>query len=65
MTEVGSQDVKGRRKSNGHSNSGGFQAMGLSEEVYRGIVKMGFRVSYKIQVPVIGVTDTVTGSTFK
>ena len=43
MTEIGSQDAKSRKKSG--SNSGGFQGMGLSEEVYRGIVKIGFRVS--------------------
>jgi ATP-dependent RNA helicase DDX54/DBP10 len=30
-------------------NGGGFQAMGLSEEVYRGIVKMGFRTPTPVQ----------------
>ena len=43
MTEIGIQDAKSKKK--GGSNSGGFQGMGLSEEIYRGIVKMGFRVS--------------------
>ena len=39
------QDGKPKKKNSG--NSGGFQGMGLSEEVYRGVVKMGFRVSTK------------------
>ena len=41
-------DKKMRKKSNngGSGNSGGFQSMGLSEEVYRGIMKMGFRVRF-------------------
>lgn len=38
-----SHDVKSKKKNIG--NSGGFQGLGLSDEVYRGIVKMGFRVS--------------------
>jgi hypothetical protein len=28
------------------NNSNGFKALGLSDNVYRGIVKMGFRVRY-------------------
>ncbi len=45
MTEESNHyDVKGKKKSSG-SSGGGFQGMGLSEEVYRGVVKMGFRVS--------------------
>ena len=42
----GGKDVtKAKKKSNSNSGSGGgFQSMGLSEEVYRGIVKMGFWV---------------------
>ena len=34
------QDGKNKKK-----NGGAFQSMGLSDEVYNGIVKMGFRVS--------------------
>jgi hypothetical protein len=44
MTESNNADAKSRKKGGGNSG-GGFQSMGLSEEVYRGIVKMGFRVS--------------------
>ena len=35
----------GKHKSSNKKGGGGFQSMGLSEEIYRGIVKMGFRVS--------------------
>ena len=44
-------------------SGGGFQSMGLSEEVYRGIVKMGFRIPTPVQrksLPVIlSGADTV------
>jgi ATP-dependent RNA helicase DDX54/DBP10 len=50
-------------KKSGKKNAGGFQGMGLSEEVYRGIVKMGFRVPTPVQrksLPVIlSGSDTV------
>ena len=58
MTEAGNQ--KNKKSS---SNSGSFQGMGLSEEVYRGINKMGFRMPTPVQrksLPVIlSGTDTV------
>mmetsp|Transcript_25700 Transcript_25700/g.31659 ORF Transcript_25700/g.31659 Transcript_25700/m.31659 type:complete len:1036 (+) Transcript_25700:141-3248(+) len=63
MTE-NSHDTKPRKKGGGSSNSGGgFQSMGLSEPVYGGIVKMGFRVPTPVQrksLPVIlSGNDTV------
>ena len=44
-----------KKKKNGNS-SGGFQNLGLSDEVYRGIVKLGFRIPTPVQrkaLPVI------------
>ena len=38
------QNTKKSKKS-----SGGFQSLGLSEPVYRGVVKMGFRVPTPVQ----------------
>ncbi len=38
-----SNGAKGKKGNNGIK--GGFQSLGLSDEVYRGISKMGFRVS--------------------
>lgn len=35
----------GRKKGSGN----GFQGLGLSDPVYRGIVRMGFRVSVRVQ----------------
>lgn len=46
-TNDSNNDTK-RRKKGGGGGSGsinGFQSLGLSDEIYRGISKMGFRVS--------------------
>eukprot|EP00559_Dactyliosolen_fragilissimus_P007146 CAMPEP_0184860258 /NCGR_PEP_ID=MMETSP0580-20130426/5179_1 /TAXON_ID=1118495 /ORGANISM="Dactyliosolen fragilissimus" /LENGTH=1001 /DNA_ID=CAMNT_0027357297 /DNA_START=122 /DNA_END=3123 /DNA_ORIENTATION=+ len=45
---------KGRRgghggNSNGNSGGGGFQSLGLSDPVYQGIIKMGFRMPTPVQ----------------
>jgi len=41
--------IGGYQKKKGKKSSGGFQSLGLSEDVYRGIVKMGFRVPTPVQ----------------
>lgn len=57
MTEANNNTKKSKK------NAGGFQSMGLSEEIYKGIVKMGFRVPTPVQrksLPVIlAGNDTV------
>ena len=41
----GSSSSNSQRKTGGGGTANGFKALGLSDHVYRGIVKMGFRVS--------------------
>lgn len=56
-------DREDAKKNPNKKNQGGFQAMGLSEEIFRGIVKMGFRNPTPVQrksLPVIlSGSDTV------
>lgn len=63
--EYNREDTK---KNPNKKNQGGFQAMGLSEEVYRGVAKMGFRNPTPVQrksLPVIlsGVDTVVMART--
>jgi len=67
MTEIKNDDdgtaTSKRKKKSKSGDAGGFQTLGLSEEVYRGIRKMGFRTPTPVQrksLPVIlSGTDTV------
>jgi hypothetical protein len=47
MTETSaSSNNKRKHGAPGAGSANGFKALGLSDEVYRGIVRMGFRVSF-------------------